>query len=96
VAFILEQSASNIRAAYSSSVPYLMLAGVVHGGWQMARAVLACRRHLAAGSTDPFHASKMATGLFYAAHILPRSLALSAAVRAGVVADACGAGLNIA
>jgi hypothetical protein len=38
----------------------------------------------------------MATGLFYAAHILPRSLALSAAVRAGVVADACGAGLNIA
>lgn len=96
VAFILEQSPTNIRAVYSSSVPYLMLAGVVHGGWQMARAVLACRRHLAAGSTDPFHAAKLATGLFYAAHILPRALALSAAVRAGVVADACGAGLNIA
>ncbi|HEY9273822.1 acyl-CoA dehydrogenase [Achromobacter sp.] len=96
VAFILEQSPVNIRAVYSSSVPYLMLAGVVHGGWQMARAVLACRRHLAAGSTDPFHTGKLATGLFYGAHILPRALALSAAVRAGVVADACGAGLNIA
>ena len=96
VAFILEQSAANVRAAYSSSVPYLMLAGVTHGGWQMARAVLACRRHLAGGSTDPFHASKIATGLFYGAHILPRALALSAAVRAGVVADACGASLNIA
>ncbi|MNL67237.1 hypothetical protein D3C87_1918020 [compost metagenome] len=62
----------------------------------MARAVLACRRHLAAGSSDPFHKSKIATGLFYAAHILPRALALSAAVRAGVVADACGADANIA
>lgn len=96
VAFILEQSAANIRAVYASSVPYLMLAGVVHGGWQMARAVLACRRHLAGGSTDPFHREKLATGLFYAAHILPRALALSAAVRAGVVADACGAAANIA
>ncbi|MNI86967.1 hypothetical protein D3C73_1441100 [compost metagenome] len=73
-----------------------MLAGVVHGGWQMARAVLACRRHLAAGSSDPFYKSKIATGLFYAAHILPRALALSAAVRAGVVVDACGADANIA
>lgn len=96
VEFILEQTAVNIRAVYASSVPYLMLAGVVHGGWQMARAVLACRRHLAAGSTDPFHREKLATGLFYAAHILPRALALSAAVRAGVVADACGAAANIA
>jgi len=96
VGFILEQSAANIRAVYSSSVPYLMLAGVVHGGWQMARAVLACRKHIAAGSTDPFHKSKIATGLFYAAHILPRALALSAAVRAGVVADACGAASDIA
>ena len=96
VEFILEQSAANIRAVYSSSVPYLMLAGVVHGGWQMARAVLVCRRRLAGGSTDPFHREKLATGLFYAAHILPRALALSAAVRAGVVADACGAAANIA
>ncbi|MBB1625507.1 acyl-CoA dehydrogenase [Achromobacter sp. UMC71] len=96
VEFILAQSAANIRAVYSSSVPYLMLAGVVHGGWQMARAVLACRKRLAGGSTDPFHREKMATGLFYAAHILPRALALSAAVRAGVVADACGADANIA
>jgi len=58
--------------------------------------VLVCRRRLAGGSTDPFHREKLATGLFYAAHILPRALALSAAVRAGVVADACGAAANIA
>lgn len=81
---------------YSSSVPYLMLAGVVHGGWQMARAALACRRHLAARSGDAFHRHKLGTALFYGAHILPRALALAAAVRAGDVADSCGSMADIA
>ena len=63
VEFILAHAASNVRAVYSSSVPYLMLAGVVHGGWQMARAALACRRHLAAGSGDAFHRHKLGTAL---------------------------------
>src|SRR5690606_7549516 len=64
VAFILEHAQSNIRAVYAASVPYLMLAGTVHGGWQMARAALACRRQLAEGSTDPFYRAKLATALF--------------------------------
>ncbi|CFW28833.1 acyl-CoA dehydrogenase [Bordetella pertussis] len=96
VEFILAHAASNVRAVYSSSVPYLMLAGVVHGGWQMARAALACRRHLAAGSGDAFHRHKLGTALFYGAHILPRALALAAAVRAGDVADSCGSMADIA
>ena len=96
VAFILEHAQSNIRAVYAASVPYLMLAGTVHGGWQMARAALACRRQLAEGSTDPFYRAKLATALFYGAQVLPRALSLSAAVRAGAVADACGAQSDIA
>src|SRR5690606_29554768 len=32
VTFIVEQAQSNVRATYAASVPYLMLAGVVHGG----------------------------------------------------------------
>ncbi|GAB1578379.1 acyl-CoA dehydrogenase [Bordetella petrii] len=96
VAFILEHAQSHIRAIYAASVPYLMLAGTVHGGWQMARAALACRRQLAEGSTDPFYRAKLATALFYGAQILPRALSLSAAVRAGTVADACGAQSDIA
>ena len=96
VAFILEHAQSNIRAVYAASVPYLMLAGTVHGGWQMARAALACRRQLAEGSTDPFYRAKLATALFYGAQVLPRALSLSAAVRAGTVADACGAQSDIA
>ncbi|CAP42241.1 acyl-CoA dehydrogenase [Bordetella petrii] len=96
VAFILEYAQSNIRAVFAASVPYLMLAGIVHGGWQMARAALACQRQLAEGSTDPFYRAKLSTALFYGAQILPRALSLSAAVRAGDVADACGAQANIA
>ena len=96
VAFILEHAQSNIRAVYAASVPYLMLAGTVHGGWQMARAALACRRQMAEGSTDPFYRAKLATALFYGAQVLPRALSLSAAVRAGTVADACGAQSDIA
>ncbi|CAM4144909.1 acyl-CoA dehydrogenase [Bordetella muralis] len=96
VTFILEQAQSNVRAIYAASVPYLMLAGIVHGGWQMARAALVCQRQLAEGTTDPFYRSKLSTALFYGAQILPRALALSASVRAGVVANRCGAQSDIA
>src|SRR5690606_32411894 len=91
VAFILAQAQSNVRAIYAASVPYLMLAGIVHGGWQMARAALVCQRQLAGGSKDPFYRSKLSTALFYGAQVLPRALALSAAVRAGDVVNSCGA-----
>jgi alkylation response protein AidB-like acyl-CoA dehydrogenase len=90
VEFILQHAAGQVRAVYSGSVPYLMLTGTVHGGWQMVRAALACRWRLAAGSSDPFHRRRLATSLFYGAHILPRALALSAAVRGGEVAEAAG------
>lgn len=96
VAYILEHAAGNVRAVYAGSVPYLMLAGTVHGGWQMARAALACRRHLAGAAADPFYRRKLATALFHGAHILPRAGGLSAAVRSGEVAEACGAQLDIA
>jgi len=67
----------------------------VHGGWQMARAALVCQRQLAGGTTDPFYRDKLSTALFYGAQILPRALALSASVRAGAVAEHCGAGSDI-
>jgi len=96
VAYILEHAAGNVRAVYAGSVPYLMLAGTVHGGWQMARAALVCRRHLAGADPDPFYRRKLATALFHGAHVLPRAWGLSAVVRSGDVAEACGAQLDIA
>jgi len=88
--YVLTQAGVQVRAVFAGSVPYLMLVGTVHGGWHMARAALACLRHINAGDTDPFYRDKLASALFYGAHILPRALALGAAVQAGEVADHCG------
>src|SRR5690606_6566341 len=49
--FVLSHAAENVRAVFLGSVPYLMLAGVVHAGWQMARAALACAEHVNSGTT---------------------------------------------
>jgi hypothetical protein len=57
-------------AAYGGAVPYLMLAGNLVAGWQMARSVLAC----GAQSADPaFMTAKLATARFYVHHILPET-----------------------
>ncbi len=80
--WLLEQGPKDPHAAGSMSVNMLMLAGVVCGGWQMARAALAIVRGAAAD--DPaFADAKLATSLFYAQHILPRAGALQAAATAG-------------
>ncbi|MDS1141943.1 acyl-CoA dehydrogenase [Pusillimonas sp. SM2304] len=85
--FVLGNAGSHLRAVFLGSVPYLMLAGVVHAGWQMARAALACAEHVRAGQASGFHKQKMATSVFYAAQILPRAEALSASILEGEVAS---------
>lgn len=71
------------RAAFSGSVPFLMLAGYVHAGWHLARAALVCE-----GKSEPFYLTKQETATFYAAHLLPRVTALAATVKASrMVAD---------
>ncbi|OZI42189.1 acyl-CoA dehydrogenase [Bordetella genomosp. 5] len=96
VDYLLQHASTHPRAVYAGSVPYLMLAGIVHGGWQMARAALVSRRYLADGSSDPFYRNKLGTALFYGAQLLPRALGLSATVRAGEVTDASAALADIA
>jgi len=57
-----------------------MLAGYVHGGWQMARAAQAAVKKIEAGDLDPFYETKLVTARFYAEHLLPRALSLHAGV----------------
>src|SRR5690606_31354815 len=78
VDFVLVHARDEPRKAYAGSVPYLMLAGLVHGGWQMARAAQIC-----VGRDDAFARDKLQTALFYANHILPRTYALRVAVVEG-------------
>lgn len=78
VDFIVAQAKVNPNAAYAGSVPYLMLAGNLVAGWQLARALLAAEDALA--TDHDFMTAKIATARFYAQHILPRTAALRAAV----------------
>jgi len=81
VEFIAVRAKTDPNAAYAGSVPYLMLAGNLVAGWQLARALLAAED---AQSNDPgFMAAKITTARFYAEHILPRTGALRAAIVEG-------------
>jgi alkylation response protein AidB-like acyl-CoA dehydrogenase len=73
VAFIAGQSKSSPNATYAGSVPYLMLAGNVMAGWQMARALVAAEDLLAKGEDVAFMRAKIATARFYAEHILAKA-----------------------
>jgi 3-(methylthio)propanoyl-CoA dehydrogenase len=78
VDFVLAKAKSDPNAVFAGSVPYLKLAGIVLGGWQMARAMLASQRLM---QEDPkFHGAKIATAQFFAQHVLPHAVALEAAI----------------
>ncbi|MBP0588340.1 acyl-CoA dehydrogenase [Paraburkholderia sp. LEh10] len=78
VAFMLGHAKKDPNAAYLGGVPYLKLVGIVLGGWQMARALLASQRLL--HEDTAFHGAKIATAHHYATHILPQAAALEAAI----------------
>ena len=85
VEYIAAQGKTAPAAAYAGSVPYLMLAGNLMAGWQLARGALAALEH-AQGTADhsaAFMAAKVVTAQFYAQHVLPKTAALRDAVVAG-------------
>ena len=76
VEFIAANTRSNPNAAFAGSVPYLMLAGNLMAGWQLARSLLVAEAALASGDCGdfgaPFMQAKVTTARFYADHILVR------------------------
>ncbi len=83
VNYVAASAKSDIRAVFAGSVPYLMLSGVVMGGWNMARAALVAQAKINSGDKDPFYASKITTARFYADHILTRAGGLRASIVGG-------------
>jgi len=74
VRFVVERTRSNPNAVFAGSVPYLMLAGNVVAGWQMARALMIAEDHLRDGIGDSaFLRAKIATAHFYALHLLSKA-----------------------
>jgi hypothetical protein len=73
VDFVAAGTKGNPNAVFAGSVPYLMLAGNLMAGWQLARALLVAESQLTAGEGDSaFLQAKVTTARFYADHILSR------------------------
>ena len=73
VDFVAGGAKGNPNAVFAGSVPYLILAGNLMAGWQLARALLVAESQLKAGEGDAaFLAAKVTTAVFYADHILSR------------------------
>src|SRR5690606_37945253 len=77
VDFVLAHAAGHPNAIHGAAVPYLMLAGTVLAGWQMARALLAS---LDTPEDPAFHQAKIATAQCYALHRLTQAPGLAAVV----------------
>jgi hypothetical protein len=81
VDYVVANVKSDIKGVFAGSVPYLKLAGIVLGGWQMARAALVAQQRLDAGEGDPaFYRAKIATARFFADHILSQAAGLRHAI----------------
>lgn len=73
VEFVAANTKANPNAVFAGSVPYLMLAGNVVAGWQMARALLIAQEELAQGTDAAFMRAKITTARFYADHLLTKA-----------------------
>ena len=83
VAFVADQTRASPNAVFAGSVPYLMLAGNLMAGWQLARGWLVAQAQLAQGVDEAFMTSKMVTARFYADHLLTRAPGLRDAILDG-------------
>lgn len=90
VTYVVANFKQDIKGVFAGSVPYLKLAGIVLGGWQMARAALIAQQKLQSASGDTaFYQAKIATARFFADHILSAAQGLRSAIvdgSAGVLA----------
>jgi 3-(methylthio)propanoyl-CoA dehydrogenase len=72
VEFVAGSTKGSPNEVFAGSVPYLLLAGNVVAGWQMARALLVAEERLAEGTDPEFMRAKIATARFYGDHILSK------------------------
>jgi 3-(methylthio)propanoyl-CoA dehydrogenase len=73
VGFVAGGTKSSPNAVFAGSVPYLMLAGNLVAGWQLARSLLVAQELLHKGQDAAFMQAKITTAQFYAEHILVKA-----------------------
>ena len=85
--FVVGNMKTDVQGVFAGSVPYLKLAGIVLGGWQMARAASIAVERLDAGDGDrDFLRAKLATARFFADHLLTQASGLRDAIVDGAAA----------
>jgi 3-(methylthio)propanoyl-CoA dehydrogenase len=72
VDFVAGNTKASPNAVFAGSVPYLMLAGNLVAGWQLARSLLVAEDLAGKGEDVQFMRAKVATARFYADHILSK------------------------
>jgi len=83
VEFVAGNGKTSPNAVFAGSVPYLMLAGNVMAGWQLARSLLVAEDLMAKGEDTAFMQAKIATARFYADHILSKAPGIRDAIVEG-------------
>ncbi|HLS85666.1 MAG TPA: acyl-CoA dehydrogenase, partial [Burkholderiales bacterium] len=84
VGYIVANAAKDVKGVFAGAVPFLLLMGVVCGGWQMVRAGLAAEKALGeAGADQAFLEAKIGTARFYADHVLTQAPGLKSTVLSG-------------
>ena len=73
VNFVAGNTKASPNAVFAGSVPYLLLAGNVVAGWQLARSLLVAQDQIRQGVEVAFMQAKIVTARFYADHILSKS-----------------------
>jgi len=72
VDFVAGQTKASPNAVFAGSVPYLMLAGNLMAGWQLARSLIVAEDLLATSEDKAFLEAKITTARFYADHLLSK------------------------
>jgi butyryl-CoA dehydrogenase len=86
VNFIVDNMKNDIKKVFAGSVPYLKLAGIVLGGWQMGCAALIAAEKLKQSSADAaFYQAKIATARFFAEHYLTQADGIKTSIVLGSV-----------
>ncbi|MBA3057694.1 MAG: acyl-CoA dehydrogenase [Gammaproteobacteria bacterium] len=73
VEFVSNNTKTHPQDVFAGSVPYLMLAGNMMAGWQLARALLLAQDAIAKGVDVSFMQAKIITARFYADHLLTKA-----------------------
>ncbi|WP_353189679.1 acyl-CoA dehydrogenase [Pandoraea pnomenusa] len=81
VDYVVANAQDNVNGVFAGSVPYLKLAGIVLGGWQMGRSLLAAQK--LRDQDPPFYDAKIGTARFFADHILTQAPGLAQSITEG-------------